>query len=97
MLQCAAVTGVPFAEALLALATMEGGPEHPPDVLAQDDYLLRDLTTRAVTSCAYFDHHPGPRSFSVSDPLGDLVTLHIHGEIQRLGTDDDNAIDRDSS
>ncbi|WP_274030092.1 hypothetical protein [Streptomyces sp. MMBL 11-1] len=48
MLQCAAVTGVPFAEALLALATMEGGPEHPPDVLAQDDYLLRDLTTRAA-------------------------------------------------
>ncbi len=33
----------------------------------------------------------------MSDPLGDLVTLHIHGEIQRLGTDDDNAIDRDSS
>ncbi|WDG31276.1 hypothetical protein N7925_24585 [Streptomyces sp. CA-278952] len=144
MLQCTAVTVVPFVEALLALATMEGGPEHPPDVLAQDDFLLcelgehdeaaehaahiwtadvpdverdlwllwagtgahrvyrfatlplcpallRDLVTRAVTSCAYLDHHPGPHSWTVTDPLGDLITQHIHGEVQRLAGDEDNS------
>ncbi|MFE1365182.1 hypothetical protein ACFW84_13200 [Streptomyces anulatus] len=52
--------------------------------------LLRDLGTRAVTSCAYFDHHPGPHSFSVTDPLGDLITQHINGAVQRLAAEDDN-------
>ncbi|CAM5298606.1 hypothetical protein [Streptomyces cyaneofuscatus] len=127
MLQCTAVAPVPYAEALLALATLEGGPEHPPDVLAPDEFLLcelgehdesvehaaylwaartpdvdqdlwllyagtgahrlyrldilplcparlRGLATHTVTSCAYFDHHPGPHSFFVTDPLGDLIT-----------------------
>ncbi|WP_236569414.1 hypothetical protein [Streptomyces sp. MBT58] len=53
MLQCTAVTPVPYAEALLALVATEGGPEHPADVLDQDEFLLCEL-------CAYFDHHPGP-------------------------------------
>ncbi|WP_097955423.1 MULTISPECIES: hypothetical protein [unclassified Streptomyces] len=146
MLQCTAVTDVPLIEALVALAGMEGGPEHPQDVLVQDDFLLcelgehgeaaehaahawtadvpdddrdlwllwtgtgahrvhrfdtlplcpallRDLVTRAVTSCAYFDHHPGPHSFSVTDPLGDLIAQQIHGEIQRFTAKGDNTTD----
>ncbi|MFE6912841.1 hypothetical protein [Streptomyces rubiginosohelvolus] len=148
MLQCTAVTDVPFHEALLALASMEGGPEHPPDVLAEDEFLLcelgehdeaaehaahlwtvdvpgedrdlwllwagvgthrvyrfadlplcpallRDLATRTVTSCAYFDHHPGPHSWTVTDPLGDLIAQHIHGEVQRITAEDDSN-DRDT-
>ncbi|MFE3720999.1 hypothetical protein [Streptomyces cyaneofuscatus] len=127
MLQCTAVTPVPYAEALLALATMKGGPEHPPDVLEPDEFLLcelgehdesvehaaylwaaetpdldqdlwllwtgtgahrlyrldvlpvcpailRSFITGTVTACTYFDHHPGPHSFSVTDPLGELIT-----------------------
>ncbi|MGW9305268.1 hypothetical protein ACWHA3_31195 [Streptomyces cyaneofuscatus] len=35
---------------------------------------LRDLATHTVTPCAYFDHHPAPHSFFVTDPLGDLIT-----------------------
>ncbi|MFJ9887956.1 hypothetical protein ACIQRW_19100 [Streptomyces sp. NPDC091287] len=144
MLQCTAVTDVPFYEALLALATMEGGPEHPTDVLAQDDFLLcelgehdeaaehaahvwtadvpdddrdlwllwtgtgahrvyrfdtlplcpallRDLIARTVTSCAYLDHHPGPHSWTVTDPLGDLITEHIHREVRRLTAGEDSS------
>lgn len=120
MLQCTAVTQVPYAETLLALATMEGGPEHPPDVVEPEDFVLcelgdhdesaehaahlwtadvpddrdlwflwsgtgahrvhrldtlrlcpavlREMATRTVTTCAFFDHHPGPHSFSVTDP-----------------------------
>lgn len=144
MLQCTAVTPVPFAEALLALATMEGGPEHPADVLDQDDFLLcelgehdesvehaghlwaadipgedqdlwlrwtgsgthrvyrldvlplcpallRDFVMRTVTLCAYFDHHPGPHSFSVTDPLGELISGHVHADAQRLASEDGSA------
>ncbi|MBV7248265.1 hypothetical protein [Streptomyces sp. MW-W600-10] len=145
MLQCTAVTDVPFFEALLALADMEGGPRHPPDVLGQDDFLLcelgehdeaaehaahlwaadvpdgddrdlwflwtgagahrvyrfgtlplcpallRDLATRAATPCAYFDHHPGPHSFSVTDPLGDLISQHVHSEVRRLTAEEDDS------
>ncbi|MDT0492414.1 hypothetical protein RM717_18045 [Streptomyces griseus] len=128
MLQCTAVTVVPYFEALLALATMEGGPDHPPDVIATGDFLLcelgehdesvehaahlwtadtpddrdlwllwtgtgthrlyrldvlptcpailRNFLTRTVTSCAYADHHHGPHSFSVTDPLGELISGH---------------------
>ncbi|MFE3387047.1 hypothetical protein [Streptomyces anulatus] len=141
MLQCTAVTQVPYAETLLALATMEGGPECPPDVVEAEDYVLcelgdhdesaehaahlwtadvpddRDLwllwsgtgahrvhrldtprlcpavlrepATRTVTTCAYFDHHPGPHSFSVTDPLGDLIADHVHSEVRRLVSEDD--------
>lgn len=142
MLQCTAVTAVPLPEALLALAALEGGPEHPPDVLAEDEFLLcelgehddaaehaahlwtadvpdddrdlwllwagtdahrvyrfdvlplcparlRDLVTRTVTSCAYFDHHPGPHSWAVTDPLGDLIAERIHSEVRRLTAEDD--------
>ncbi|MGW8986848.1 hypothetical protein ACWGQ9_29885 [Streptomyces parvus] len=142
MLQCTAVTDVPFHEALLALATTEGGPEHPPDVLAEDEFLLcelgehdeaaehaahlwaadvpgddrdlwflwtgsgshrvyrfaalslcpallRDLANRTATSCAYFDHHPGPHSWAVTDPLGDLLAERVHGEVRRLTAEDD--------
>ncbi|MFJ4968680.1 hypothetical protein [Streptomyces sp. NPDC088755] len=148
MLQCTAVTHVPYAEALLALATMEGGPVRPPDVLDQDEFLLcelgehdesaqhaahlwtadtpddrdlwlvwtrtcahrvyrldilplcpavlRHLVTRTITSCAYYDHHPGPHSFSVTDPLGDLITEHIHGEVQRRVSDADTDTDTDA-
>lgn len=48
VLQCTAVTDVPFHEALLALATMQGGPGHPPDVLAEDEFLR----------CELGEHHP---------------------------------------
>jgi len=103
---------------------MEGGPERPPDVLEQDEFLLgerdesvehaghlwavgtpdddrdlwllwtgtgahrvhpldalplcpailRDFIARTVTPCAYFGHHPPPHSFSVTDPLGALIS-----------------------
>ncbi|MFD5349737.1 hypothetical protein ACFWJY_39800 [Streptomyces anulatus] len=141
MLQCTAVTQVPYAETLLALATMEGGPECPPDVVEAEDYVLcelgdhdesaehaahlwtadvpddrdlwllwsgtgahrvhrldtlrlcpavlREMATRTVTTCAYFDHHPGPHSFSVTDPLGDLIADHVHSEVRRLASEDD--------
>ncbi|WP_424568170.1 hypothetical protein [Streptomyces sp. CH-036] len=51
--------------------------------------LLRDLATRTVTSCAYFDHHPGPQSWAVKDPLGDHITQHFHSEVQRLTAEND--------
>ncbi|MEV3897314.1 hypothetical protein [Streptomyces anulatus] len=141
MLQCTAVTQIPYAEVLLALATMGGGPEHPPDVVEPEDFVLceladhdesaehaahlwtadtpddRDLwflwsgtgahrvhrldtlrlcpavlrepATRTVTTCAYFDHHTGPHSFSVTDPLGDLIAEHVHSEVRRLVSEDD--------
>ncbi|MFI2355303.1 hypothetical protein ACH5AG_11570 [Streptomyces anulatus] len=137
MLQCTAVTQVPYAETLLALATMDGGPEHPPDVVEPEDFVLcelgehdesaehaahlwtadvpddrlwsgtgahrvhrldtlrlcpavlRELATRTVTTCAYFDHHPGPHSFSVTDPLGDLIADHVHSEVRRLVSEGD--------
>lgn len=147
MLQCTAVTAVPYYEALLALATMEGGPEHPPEVLAPDEFLLcelgehddavehaahvwtaqttddrdlwlfwagtgahrvhrldvvrlcpavlRDLVTRTVTVCAYFDHHPGPHSFSVTDPLGELITERADPDPD-ADTDTDPDADTDS-
>lgn len=135
------MTQVPYAEALLALATMEGGPDHPPDVVEPEDFVLceladhdesaehaaplctadvpddrdlwflwsgtgahrvhrldtlrlcpavlRELATRTVTTCAFFDHHPGPHSFSVTDPLGDLIADHVHSEVRRLVSGDD--------
>lgn len=45
--------------------------------------------TRTVTTCAYFDHHTGPHSFSVTDPLGDLIAEHVHSEVRRLVSGDD--------
>ncbi|MEW2068904.1 hypothetical protein [Streptomyces sp. NPDC007346] len=153
MLQCTAVTHVPYFEALLALATMEGGPEHPPDAVDQDEFLLcelgehdestehaahlwaadlpdedrdlwllwtgagahrvyrldvfalcpailRNLVTRTVTLCGYFDHHPGPHSFSVTDPLGELIAergrTHTHTHTHTdAHTDTDTDIDID--
>ncbi|MGY5003207.1 hypothetical protein [Streptomyces griseus] len=141
MLQCTAVTQVPYSETLLALATMEGGPVHPADIVEPEDFVLcelgdhdesaehaahlwtadtpddrdlwffwsgtgahrvhrldtlplcpavlRVLATRAVTTCAYFDHHPGPHSFSVTDPLGDLIAEHVHSEVRRLVSEDE--------
>ncbi|WP_405187873.1 hypothetical protein [Streptomyces anulatus] len=70
---------------------------HRFDTLPLCPALLRDLVTRAVTSCAYFDHHPGPHSFSVTDPLGDLIAQQIHGEIQRFTAEDDNTSDSEGS
>ncbi|MFD7746264.1 hypothetical protein ACFV2V_11925 [Streptomyces sp. NPDC059698] len=141
MLQCTAVTEIPYAEALLALATMKGGPERPSDFVEQDDFvlcelgdhgdsaehaahlfvadtpddqelwfrwsgdgahrvhrldvlpvcpaLLRVLATGAVTPCAFFDHHPGPHSFSVTDPLGDLIADCAPGPPHSQGYPDD--------
>ncbi|MFF0566386.1 hypothetical protein ACFYT7_01870 [Streptomyces sp. NPDC004041] len=141
MLQCTAVAQVPYLDVLLALATMEGGPGHPPDVVGPEDFalcelgdhdassehaahlwtadtsddqdlwllwsgtgahrvhrldvlrlcpaVLRELATRTVTVCGYFDHHPGPHSFSVTDPLGDLIADHVHSEVRRLVRGDD--------
>lgn len=149
MLQCTAVTQVPYPETLLALATMEGGPTHPPDIVEPEDFVLcelgdhdesaehaahlwtadtsddrdlwflwsgtgahrvhrldtlplcpavlRELATRAVTLCAYFDHHPGPHSFSVTDPLGDLIAEHVHSEVRRLVSEDEAPGTHDTS
>ncbi|MFI1185316.1 hypothetical protein [Streptomyces californicus] len=141
MLQCTAVTDIPYAEALLALATMDGGPAHPTDYVEQDDFVLcelgehdesaehaahlwlaettfgeelwllwsgegahrvhrldvlpvcparlRVLATGAVTLCAFFDHHSGPHSFSVTDPLGDLIADRPSGLPGTPGRHDD--------
>ncbi|MFJ6805334.1 hypothetical protein ACIQRK_04660 [Streptomyces anulatus] len=35
MLQCTAVTHLPIIDALVALTTMEGPPDHPPDALPE--------------------------------------------------------------
>ncbi|MFF2328218.1 MULTISPECIES: hypothetical protein [unclassified Streptomyces] len=43
LLQCTAYTGVPEAEALVALATMPGGPDDPPEALDRDDFVLCEL------------------------------------------------------
>ncbi|RPK91867.1 hypothetical protein [Streptomyces sp. ADI98-10] len=139
MLQCTAVTQLPYGEALLALATMEGGPERPRDVVEPDDFVLceladhdesaehaahlwtadvpddrdlwflwsgtgahrvhrldplrlcpavlRELATCTVTTCAFFDRHPGPHSWAVTDPLGELIAEHVHREVRRLTSD----------
>ncbi|MFF9079095.1 hypothetical protein ACF1BR_05350 [Streptomyces rubiginosohelvolus] len=57
--------------------------------------LLRDLVSRTVSSCAYFDQHPGPHSWGVTEPLGDLIAERIHREVRRLTTGDDNPTDAD--
>ncbi|WP_432149169.1 hypothetical protein [Streptomyces sp. bgisy029] len=44
------------------------------DVLPLCPAVLRHLATGAIAVCEYFDHHPGPHSFSVTDPLGELIT-----------------------
>ncbi|WP_411083100.1 hypothetical protein [Streptomyces sp. cmx-18-6] len=119
------MTDVPFFEALLALATMEGGPVHARDVVEPAEFrlcelgeheestehaahiwtadtrddrdlwllwtgsgarrvhrldvlpvcpaVLRHLATGTTIGCVYFDHHPGAHSFSVTDPLGELI------------------------
>ncbi|MET9656696.1 hypothetical protein [Streptomyces sp. NPDC006510] len=43
MLQCTGCTDVPELDALVALTTMPGGPDNPPDVLALDDFALCEL------------------------------------------------------
>ncbi|PZT76628.1 MULTISPECIES: hypothetical protein [unclassified Streptomyces] len=43
MLQCTAYTKIPELDALVALTTMEGGPEQPPDALAFGDHLMCEL------------------------------------------------------
>ncbi|MFF2325813.1 MULTISPECIES: hypothetical protein [unclassified Streptomyces] len=43
MLQCSAYTGVPEMDALIALTTMPGGPENPPEALDPDDFVLCEL------------------------------------------------------
>ncbi|MGW8975106.1 hypothetical protein [Streptomyces platensis] len=43
MLQCTAYTEVPEIDAIVALTTMQGGPDNPPDALAVDDFLLCEL------------------------------------------------------
>lgn len=53
--------------------------------------LLRDLAIRNVTSCAHFDHHPGPHSWAVTDPLGDLIAERVHGEVRGLSAEDGSA------
>ncbi|MFI1223209.1 MULTISPECIES: hypothetical protein [unclassified Streptomyces] len=38
---------------------------------------LRHLDTGVVRMCAFFDHHPAPHSWSVTDPLGDLLAERL--------------------
>nr|WP_308091915.1 hypothetical protein [Streptomyces californicus] len=37
------MTDIPYAEALLALAAMDGGPARPTDYVEQDDFVLCEL------------------------------------------------------
>ncbi|MFD0423010.1 hypothetical protein [Streptomyces parvus] len=36
-------------------------------------------------------HCPGPRSWAVADPLGDLIAERVHGEVRRLTAEDGSA------
>ncbi|MEI7031327.1 hypothetical protein [Streptomyces pratensis] len=38
---------------------------------------LRRLDTGVVRLCAFFDHHAAPHSWSVTDPLGDLIAERV--------------------
>ncbi|CAM5445684.1 hypothetical protein SCALM49S_07615 [Streptomyces californicus] len=63
-----------FGEELWLLWSGDGAHRvHRLDVLPVCPARLRVLATGAVTQCAFFDHHSGPHSFSVTDPLGDLI------------------------
>ncbi|MBV7245267.1 hypothetical protein KDV96_15525 [Streptomyces sp. MW-W600-10] len=39
--------------------------------------ILRHLDTGVVRMCTFFDHHPAPHSWSVTDPLGDLLAERL--------------------
>ncbi|MFH9268985.1 hypothetical protein ACH4KN_32705 [Streptomyces sp. NPDC017546] len=39
--------------------------------------VLRHLGTGVVQRCAFFDRHPPPHSWSVTDPLGDLIAERL--------------------
>lgn len=39
--------------------------------------VLRHLDTGVVRLCAFFDHHRAPHSWSVTDPLGDLIAERL--------------------
>ncbi|MFD5644822.1 hypothetical protein ACFWIP_24325, partial [Streptomyces anulatus] len=62
---------------------------HRLDTLRLCPAVLREMATRTVATCAFFDHHPGPHSFSVTDPLGELIADHVHSEVRRLVSEDD--------
>ncbi|MFF2221791.1 hypothetical protein ACFVV7_00580 [Streptomyces globisporus] len=65
------------------------------DLPLEPEPIRHDLATRSVTSCAYFDHHPGPHAWTVTDPRGGLIARHIHSEVRRLATEGDNTLDKD--
>ncbi|MFG3404744.1 hypothetical protein [Streptomyces sp. NPDC048142] len=50
---------------------------HRVDTVPWCPALLRDLGTGVVRLCAFFDHHVTPHSWSVTDPLGDLIAERV--------------------
>ncbi|MFD5644375.1 hypothetical protein ACFWIP_21965, partial [Streptomyces anulatus] len=85
MLQCTAVTQVPYAETLLALATMEGGPEHPPDVVEPEDFVLCELGDHDE-SAEHAAHRGGPDVTGEPDVWVGWWGSGAH-RVQRLGTE----------
>ncbi|CAM5232045.1 hypothetical protein STANM309S_06228 [Streptomyces tanashiensis] len=75
---------------MVPLVGGRGRRVHRLDTLRLCPAVLRELATHTVTTCAFFDHHPGPHSFSVTDPLGDLIAEHVHSEVRRLVSEDDD-------
>ncbi|MFE2290532.1 hypothetical protein [Streptomyces sp. NPDC059452] len=119
------MTRIPLGEVTVALVTLGGGPDDPPDDFTLDHYVLcelgehtpltehaalispadtphrpalwflwtgtdtdrthrittvpwcpavlRILATASALPCSLFNHHTGAHSWSVTDPLGDLI------------------------
>ncbi|MFG3406844.1 hypothetical protein [Streptomyces sp. NPDC048142] len=55
------------------------GPDrvHRVDIVPWCPAVLRHLGTGVVRLCAFYDHHVAPHSWSVTDPLGDLIAERI--------------------
>ncbi|MFH9293941.1 hypothetical protein [Streptomyces sp. NPDC017520] len=55
------------------------GPDRPHRVATVPwcPAVLRHLRTGVVRQCAFPDHHPAPHSWSVTDPLGDLIAERL--------------------
>ncbi|WP_103533620.1 hypothetical protein [Streptomyces sp. SM11] len=50
---------------------------HRVDTVPWCPAVLRHLGTGVVRLCAFFDHHVAPHSWSVTDPLGDLIAERV--------------------
>ncbi|MFJ4961124.1 hypothetical protein ACIP6P_01465 [Streptomyces sp. NPDC088729] len=59
--------------------------------------LLHHLRTGVVQRCAFFDRHAAPHSWSVTDPLGDLIAARLVSDDDPDAEPDDDPDDPDDS